>query len=41
MKKEQNGVSPTQETNFSEEYIQMVADYAKNGGTEILCGLAD
>ena len=41
LKKEQNGVSPTQETNFSEEYIQMVADYAKNGGTVILCGLAD
>ena len=41
LKKTQNGVTPSEETNFSEEYIQMVADYAKNGGTVILCGLAD
>ena len=26
---------------FSNEFINMVADYAKNGGTVILCGLAD
>lgn len=41
LKKTQNGVTPSEDTNFSEEYIQMVADYAKNGGTVILCGLAD
>ena len=41
LKKTQNGVTPSEETNFSEEYIQMVADYARNGGTVILCGLAD
>lgn len=41
LKKTQNGVTPSEETNFSQEYIQMVADYAKNGGTVILCGLAD
>ena len=41
LKKTQNGVTPSEDTNFSDEYIQMVADYAKNGGTVILCGLAD
>ena len=41
LKKTQNGVIPSEDTNFSQEYIQMVADYAKNGGTVILCGLAD
>ena len=30
----------TQST-FSQEFINMVANYAKNGGTVILCGLAD
>ena len=41
LKTNQNNVVPTEETNFSEEFIQMVADYARSGGTVILCGLAD
>ena len=42
LKKLANGVTPTVENaTFSEGFIQMVADYAKNGGTVILCGIAD
>ena len=36
-----NNASGAKPTVFSSEFIQMVADYAKNGGTVILCGLAD
>ena len=38
LKTERDGHSPTV---FSEEFIAMVADYAKGGGTVILTGLAD
>ncbi|MDO5142179.1 MAG: CehA/McbA family metallohydrolase, partial [Eubacteriales bacterium] len=42
LKKTQNGVSPTADNaTFSADFIQMVADYAQNGGTVILCGIAD
>ena len=41
LKTTQNNVSPSQDTVFSQEFIQLVADYARNGGTVILSGLAD
>ena len=36
-----NTADGAEPSTFSSDFITMVADYAKNGGTVILCGLAD
>ena len=37
----QNGVEATAENRFSDEFISVVEAYVQNGGTVIVCGLAD
>ena len=41
IKKTQNGVAPTADNRFSDEFIDVVKTYVQGGGTVIVCGLAD
>ena len=37
----QNGITADESNRFSDEFISVVKDYVRNGGTVIVCGLAD
>ena len=37
----QNGITADESNRFSDEFISVVKDYVQNGGTVIVCGLAD
>ena len=37
----QNGIEPTAENRFSDEFVNIVKEYVQGGGTLIVCGLAD
>ena len=41
IKYEQNGIEATEENRFSNEFIDTVEAYVQDGGTVIVCGLAD
>lgn len=41
IKYSQNGIEATADNRFSDEFISVVSDYVQNGGTVIVCGLAD
>lgn len=41
LKYDRDGLDANEDNRFSDEFISTVADYVKNGGTVIVCGLAD
>ena len=41
LKYDRDGLDANESNRFSDEFITAVADYVKNGGTVIMCGLAD
>lgn len=41
LKYDRDGLVANESNRFSDEFITVVADYVKNGGTVIVCGLAD